>query len=78
MLVEHQGFSPPEKYIFVKRCYSLIHNDILVEPLSTGSFAGLLLEISDYRYKDLYLYGSFELMVLFFEPTTVCGLMCRN
>ena len=58
--------------------YSLIHSDILVEPLSAGSFAGLLLEVSDYRHKDLYLYGSFELMVLFFEPATVCGLMCQN
>ena len=59
-------------------CYSLIHSDILVEPLSAGSFAGLLLEVSDYRHKDLYLYGFFELRVLFFEPTTVCGLMCQN
>ena len=59
-------------------CYNLIHSDILMEPLSAGSFAGLLLEVSDYRHKDLYLYESFELMVLFFEPTTVCGLMCQN
>ena len=59
-------------------CYSLCHNDTLVESLSAGSFDGLLLEVSDYRYEDLYLYGSFELMVLFFEPTTVCGPMCQN
>ena len=58
--------------------YNLCHNDTLVESLSAGSFAGLLLEVSDYRREDLYLYGSFELMVLFFEPTTVCGLMCQN
>ena len=59
-------------------CYNLCHNDALVESLSTGSFAGLLLEVSDCRHDDLYLYGSFELMVLFFEPTTVCDLMCKN
>ena len=58
--------------------YSLIHSDILIEPLSAGSFAGLLLEVSDYRHKDLYLNESFDLMVLFFEPTMVCGLMCQN
>ena len=46
-------------------CYS----DTLVESQCAGSFAGLLFEVSDYRHKDLYLYGSFELMVLFFEPT---------
>ena len=49
-----------------------------MESLSAGSFAGLLLEVSDCRHEDLYLYGSFELMVLFFEPTTICGLMCQN
>ena len=59
-------------------CYSLCHNDTPVESLSAGSFAGLLLEVSDYRYKDLYPYGSFELMALFFEPMTVCGLICQN
>ena len=59
-------------------CYNLCHSDILVESQSAGSSAGLLLEVSDCRYKGLYLYGSFESMVLFFEPTTVCGLMCRN
>ena len=59
-------------------CYNLCHNDTLVESLSARSFAGLLLEVSDYRHEDLYLYGSFELMVLFFEPTTVCGPMCQN
>ena len=47
-------------------CYNLCHNDTLVESLSAGSFVGLLLEVSDYRHEDLYLYGSFELMVLFF------------
>ena len=57
---------------------NLCHSDTLVESLPIGSFAGLLLEVSDCRHKDLYLYGSFELMVLFFEPTTVCGLMCQN
>ena len=46
-------------------CYNLCHSDTLVESQSAGSFAGLLLEVSNYRYKDLYLYGSFELMVLF-------------
>ena len=59
-------------------CYGLIHGDILMEPLSTGSFASLLLEVSDYRQRDLYLYRSFELRVLFFEPTMVYGLMCQN
>ena len=59
-------------------CYNLCHNDTPVESLSAGSFVGLLLEVSDYRHEDLYLYGSLELMVLFFEPTTVCGLMCQN
>ena len=59
-------------------CYNLCHSDTLVESLSAGSFAGLLLEVSDYRHNDLYLYGAFELMVLSFEPTTVCGLMCQN
>ena len=59
-------------------CYNLCHSDTLVESLSAGSFAGLLLEVSDYRHEDLYLYGSFELMVLFFEPMMVCGLMCQN
>ena len=58
--------------------YNLCHNDTLVESLSTRSFASLLLEVSDYRHEDLYLYGSFELMVLFFEPMTVCGPMCQN
>ena len=55
-------------------CYNLCDNDTLVESLSAGSFAGLLLEVSDYRHKDLYLYGSFELTMLFFEPMMVCGL----
>ena len=59
-------------------CYNMCHSDNPMEPPSAGSFAGLLLEVSDYRHKDLYLYESFELMVLFFEPTTVCGLMCQN
>ena len=59
-------------------CYNLCHSDTLMEYLSAGSFAGLLLEVSDCRHKDLYLCRSFELMVLFFEPTTVCGLMCQN
>ena len=59
-------------------CYNLCHNDTPVESLSAGSFASLLLKVSDYRHEDLYLYGSFELMVLFFEPTMVCGLMCQN
>ena len=59
-------------------CYNLCHNDTLVESLSAGSFARLLLEVSDYRHKDLYLYGSFELVVPSFEPTTVYGLMCQN
>ena len=58
--------------------YNLCQSDTLVESRSVGSFAGSLLEVSDYRHKDLYLYGSFELMVLFFEPTMVCGLMCQN
>ena len=48
-------------------CYNLCHNDTLVESLSAGSFAGLLLEVSDYRCWDLYLYESFELMALFFD-----------
>ena len=61
-----------------EQCYNLYHNDTLVESLSAGSFAVLLLEVSDYRHEDLYLYGSFELIVLFFEPTTVCGPMCQN
>jgi hypothetical protein len=56
--------------------YNLCHSDTLVESLSAESFAGLLLEVSDCGHKDLYLYGSFELMVLFFELTMVCGLMC--
>ena len=59
-------------------CCNMCHNDTLVESLSARFFAGLLLEVSDYRHKDLYLYGSFELMVLFFEPTMVCGLMYQN
>ena len=59
-------------------CYNLCHNDTSVESLSVGSFAGLSLEVSNCRHEDLYLDGSFELMVLFFEPTTVCGLMCQN
>ena len=61
-----------------EECYNLCHNDIPMESLSAGSFAGLLLEVSDCRHKDLYLYESFELMVLFFEPTMVRGLMCQN
>ena len=59
-------------------CYNLYHNDTPMESLSTGSFAGLSLEVSDCRHEDLYLNGSFELMVLFFEPMMVCGLMCQN
>ena len=59
-------------------CYNPCHSDSLVESQSVGSFAGSLLEVYDYRHKDLYLYGSFELMVLFFESTMVCGLMCQN
>ena len=59
-------------------CYNICHIDTLVESQSIGSFAGLLLEVSDCRHKDLYIYGSFEQMVLFFEPTMVCGLMCQN
>ena len=59
-------------------CYNLCNNDTLVESLYVGSFAGLLLEVSDCRHEDLYLYESFELMVLFFERTMVCGLMCQN
>ena len=61
-----------------KGCYNLCHSDTLVESRSAGSFAGLLLKVSNCRHKDLYLNGFFELMVLFFEPTTVCGLMCQN
>ena len=48
-----------------------------MESRSVGSFAGSLLEVSDCKHKDLYLYGSIELMVLFFELTTVYGLMCQ-
>ena len=59
-------------------CHNPCHNDILVESLSVESFADLLLKVSDCRHEDLYLDGSFKLMVLFFEPTTVCGLMCQN
>ena len=59
-------------------CYNLCHNDTLVESLSARPFASLLLEVSDCKHEDLYLYGSFELMVLFFEPMMVCGLMCQN
>ena len=61
-----------------EECYNLCHNDNPVESLSARSFTGLLLEVSDCRHDDLYLYGSFELMVLFFEPTAVCGLVCQN
>ena len=50
-------------------CYNLCHDDTAVESLSVGSFASLLLEVFDYRHEDLYLYESFELMVLSFEPT---------
>ena len=57
---------------------NLCHNDILMESLSVGSFANLLLEVSDCKCWDLYLYESFELMVLFFEPMAVFGLMCQN
>ena len=57
---------------------NLYHNDIFVEFLSIESFADLLLGVSDYKRWDQYLYESFELMVLFFEPTMVCGLMCQN
>ena len=59
-------------------CYNLFHSDILMGSLSAGSFAGLLLGVSDCRHKDLYLYGSFELMVLFFELMTVCCLIYQN
>ena len=59
-------------------CYNLCYSDTLVESQSVGSSAGLLLEVSDYIHKDLYLYGSFELMVLSSEPTMVYGLMCQN
>ena len=59
-------------------CYDLCHSDTLVESQSAGSSTGLLLEVFDCRHKDLYLYGPFESMVLFFEPMTVCGLMCQN
>ena len=59
-------------------CYNLCHSDTLVESQSAGFSAGLLLEVSDYRHNDLYPYGSFELMVLSSEPTTICGLMCQN
>ena len=41
-----------------KGCYNLCHNDTPVESLSVGSFVGLLLEVSDCRHEDLYLYGS--------------------
>ena len=58
-------------------CYNPCHNDTLLESLSSMSFASLLLEVFDCRHEDLYLYGSFELMVLFFELTTVYGLMCQ-
>ena len=33
-------------------CYNLCHSDTLVESQSAGSFAGVLLEVSDCRYKD--------------------------
>ena len=56
----------------------MCHSDTLVESQSAGFFSGLLFEVSDYRHNDLYLYGFFKLMVLFFEPTMVCGLMCQN
>ena len=59
-------------------CYNLCYSDTLMESLSIESFAGLLLEVSDCRHEDLYLYESFELMVLFFEPMAVFGLMCPN
>ena len=59
-------------------CCNPCHSDTPVESRSAGSFAGLLLEVFDCRHKDLYSYRSFELMVLFFEPTTVCGLLCQN
>ena len=42
-----------------------------MESQSARPFAGLLLEVSDCRHKDLYLYGSFELMVLFFESIVI-------
>ena len=59
-------------------CYNLCHSDTLMESQSAGSFAGSLLEVTDYRRKDLYLYGSYELTVLFSKPMKVCGLMCQN
>ena len=37
-----------------------------LDTLDSESLSGLLLEVSDYRREDLYLYGSFELMELFF------------
>ena len=61
-----------------EECYNLCHSDTLVESLSAGFFTSLLLEVFGYRCYDLYLYESFELMALFFEPTTVFGLMCQN
>ena len=57
---------------------NLLHNDIPVESLFVGSFADLLLEVYCCKCWDLYLYEFFELMVLFFEPTMVFGLMCQN
>jgi hypothetical protein len=59
-------------------CYNPCHNDSLVESKSVGSFPSLLLEVSDYRHKDLYLYGPSKWMVLSSEMTMVCGLMCQN
>ena len=56
-------------------CCNLCHNDILVESLSVEFFADLLLEVSDCKCWDLYLYESFELSALFFEPTAVFGLV---
>ena len=35
--------------------YNLCHSDTLVESQSAGSFAGLLLKVSDYRHKDIYI-----------------------
>ena len=58
--------------------YNLCYNDILVESLTIESFADLLLEVSGCKCWDLYLYESFELMALFFEPTVVSGLLCQN
>ena len=58
--------------------FNLCYNDILVESLSVEFFADLLVEVSDCKCWDLYLYEPFERMASFFEPTAVFGLMCQN